>query len=233
MAELEADYDEEQELEPLVTKSASIGNNENNEREKEYEWTKYHTIIALLIRIMADFIFKGALVFYENYAEGLGLTDYQYGYVMIATEIGCITAMFIGPINEYFFDSTKKILIFYTIVMSISCIFYIIPNAFYMTNITFILIWCCISRYFTGLSFANLSGATIEIASKNHKNPVQVIALLHYSWPLSTTFNIFAGYFIQYISWTYVYLISGIVLHNISKIVLLKYYSINVYRITL
>ena len=78
----------------------------------------------------------------------------------------------------------------------------------------FVIIWCCIMRFFVGLSFAFISAASIKFATQfvtSSTKITRIIAYLHYAWPLSTTLNIFAGY-IFLNSWMLVFVIPGFAL---------------------
>ena len=215
---LEDEYEEQESL-----LSGSSNNNNALKRRKSFSdsWKWYHTATVLCIRMIMDFVLKNPLVFYLNYQQGLGVTYMEFAYILIASEIGCIFAIFFSTINKKYFKTDDNIMIIYLLICGIACI--LIPALSYF-NISqnhneFIIIWCCFMRFIVGLSFSFISAASIAFASKyvaNKNKVTSIIAILHYSWPLSTAINIIAGYIILSLGWMEVFVFSGVALIFIS-----------------
>eukprot|EP01083_Nonionella_stella_P093998 263662_1 len=185
-------------------------------------WLWVHTFTVLLIRIITDFVFKNPLVFYMDYSNGLSVEMTQFAIILMASEVGCIVALFFSKFNQKCLKSQENIMITYLIISAIACILFPMPYVFQsMLHITpaMTVTWCCICRFFVGISFAFTAAASINFASQHETDPSKIsslIAILHYSWPISTVLNIVVGYIIQDASWIFVFIISGIVLFLVA-----------------
>eukprot|EP00484_Ammonia_sp_Unknown_P030064 CAMPEP_0197025546 /NCGR_PEP_ID=MMETSP1384-20130603/5840_1 /TAXON_ID=29189 /ORGANISM="Ammonia sp." /LENGTH=499 /DNA_ID=CAMNT_0042454085 /DNA_START=29 /DNA_END=1528 /DNA_ORIENTATION=- len=180
-------------------------------------WKWYHTAIVLCIRLIIDFVFKNPLVFYLNYQQGLLIDYMQFGYILVAAEIGCIFAIFIGDFNKRVLRTEERIMETYLVIAGLANIAFPALSYFGITldGELYVIVWCCVMRFIVGLSFANISAASIKFAAQyvpNASKITSIIAVLHYSWPLSTAINILAGYLILDASWMSVFFYSGVLL---------------------
>eukprot|EP01084_Bolivina_argentea_P037447 69272_1 len=171
-----------------------------------------HICLLLLARVMIDFAFKNPLIFYENYSAGSSITDMQFAYILVSSELGCIAAMFFGDINLKYLKTYTNIITMYLIISGISSTIYV--ASILMDNKALTILWCCICRFVVGLSFSFISASSkmCAIQYKGNMDISTILAILHYSWPLSITLNIMAGYIIDDIKWIYVFIISGTLL---------------------
>merc|ERR1719204_1962461 len=91
------------------------------------------------------------------------------------------------------------------------------------------ILWCGLWRFLTGLSFAFETATTIKFATSFVSDPARItsiVSTLHYSWPISTVLNVCAGYVIQYESWRWVFIWTGVLLllsALLLKLVLLRF----------
>ena len=140
------------------------GRDHHDKHESILETCNYlHIGTLLLIRIMVDFVFKNPLIFWHNYASGLGITDIQFAFILVSSELGCIAALFTGQFNERVFKSYVNIMVVYLMICGIASIMLIIAICFEISAIT--IIWCCIARFIVGLSFSFITSATIRTAA--------------------------------------------------------------------
>eukprot|EP01083_Nonionella_stella_P090717 253454_1 len=176
-------------------------------------WKWYHTMTVLIIRVMVDFVFKNPLVFFLDYEQGFGVSYIQFATIIVSADVGCICAVFVGEKNKQYLKSEEQIMEIYLFICGIASILTPVLS-FFNINTVYVVIWSCCMRFIVGLSFAFISASSIQFASEYASNPNQItsiIAVLHYSWPLSTILNIGAGYLIE-VSWMYVFVLSGIAL---------------------
>eukprot|EP00485_Elphidium_margaritaceum_P003342 CAMPEP_0202694782 /NCGR_PEP_ID=MMETSP1385-20130828/8548_1 /ASSEMBLY_ACC=CAM_ASM_000861 /TAXON_ID=933848 /ORGANISM="Elphidium margaritaceum" /LENGTH=468 /DNA_ID=CAMNT_0049350685 /DNA_START=35 /DNA_END=1441 /DNA_ORIENTATION=+ len=184
------------------------------------QWRWYHTMTVLCIRLIVDFVYKNPFVFYLDFEQGLNVSYMEFAYIMAATEAGCVFAIFLGDLNKKYMGSEENIMTFYLLICGVASI--LTPALSFWNvdgdNELYVIIWCCCLRFIVGVSFANISAASIKFASQyvaNVNKITSIITVLHYSWPLSTVINIAAGYMITD-SWMLVFVWSGVVLVAIA-----------------
>ena len=93
------------------------------------KWDFKHTFSILVIRLLIDFLFKNNFLFYENYAKDLGVSENDFGYILIFSEVGCICAVLINSTRFMkTLDKSRYIFVFYSIVAGVSSILFACPQ---------------------------------------------------------------------------------------------------------
>ena len=195
--------DEEQELEPLTPKQ--------HQQHISECWKWYHTATVLWVRLMMDFTFKNPLIFYLNYEAGLGVSYFSFACILIAGECGCIVGFFVGDLNRKHLGSDELILELYLLVAGVASVCFPVLSWLSAGTVS-LMAWCCAARFLVGCAFTFISASSIKLAADYAASPsliASIIAVLHYSWPLSTALNIAAGYLIEFASWSYVFVCTG------------------------
>eukprot|EP01084_Bolivina_argentea_P075100 136172_1 len=181
--------------------------------DKDKSQRSNHILVILLVRIMADFVFKNPLLFLKNYSADLDLTETQFSMILIWTNVGCIVAVLISDLNQRLFKSWQNIMIVHLTIAATFTALFIVPS--FYNNHMFTLVWCSVCRFIVGVSFSFNSAASIKLATCHMSNSGELsnaIATLHYSWALSTILNIPCGYILTYISWRVVFISMGLFL---------------------
>ena len=143
-------------IDPISTKTDSFN---------PIKWELKHTISVLIIRLLIDFLFKNPFLFYQNYAESLGINDNEFGYILIFSEIGAIIALLVNysKIMKKFLHNSIYIFIIYSFIGGVSSVLFTVPEYFKFHNQIAVVLYCGACRFFTGLSFAFLSAETIKL----------------------------------------------------------------------
>ena len=139
-----------------------------SKQPKRPQWQFKHTFSILVIRLLIDFLFKNLFLFYEDYANDLGVSESDFGYILIFSEVGCIAAILINqtPFMKSL-DKSRFIFVFYSIVAGVSSILFACPqlvvaDSTHNNDSGVVVLWCGICRFFTGLAFAFLSAESIR-----------------------------------------------------------------------
>ena len=126
------------------------------------EWTMKHTIAVLIIRLLIDFLFKNPLLFYNDYASSLNVTNANYAYILIFAEAGAVVAILINSMKFIKQFDTLSIIVTSSFVGGISCILFTFPEFIDFETEYGIVLFCGVTRFFTGISFAFLSASTVR-----------------------------------------------------------------------
>lgn len=190
-------------------------------------WKWYHTVTVLVIRMIVDFTFKNPLVFWLDYQDALGLTNYQYAAIMTASEVGAILAIFVKSSNVIAL-SDQTLMVVSLLFCGVATIALPGFTVFYGDEyIIGTIVWCSVCRVLVGVTFAFISAASIKIAADYVERPeyvTQIISVLHYSWPVSNALNVVFGFVIDGMSWEYVFLLTGIALIVVAALAMLMFW---------
>ena len=134
-------------------------------KSKTSGWTHKHTIAVLVIRLLIEFLYRNAFLFYNDYAQSLNISDTQFGYILIFSEMGAFGAIIFNSTNTFNCNSNEaeQNLIVHSIVAGIISILFTLPQFISFGNNAWgIILFCGICRFFIGLSFVFLSATTLR-----------------------------------------------------------------------
>ena len=158
-----------QERQPLKADSGLLdeeaGLNPPDVNKDGAQWSMKHTMGVLVVRLFIDFLFKNPFLFYANYSSSLGISNAEFGYILIFSEVGAIIAIVVNS-NDYIRRfSTGTIFTTFSIIGGVASILFTMPSYTPIDTAIGIVLFCGICRFFVGLSFAFLSAETIRFVS--------------------------------------------------------------------
>eukprot|EP01083_Nonionella_stella_P088148 245477_1 len=178
-------------------------------------WSSTHTIFGIILLICLVSVFKNAFVYYEDYADALGLTKLGYSVIMLSCYLGNITSLFFGIFinklfsNRYHLTASLSALLsgilslLYGFTASISATSSA-TGVFYGSMIAFLY------KNSASICYTTVVGLANEYSTSEHKGAN--ISYLQLSWSISTLLYIPVGYMIQYVSWFLPFCVFGILL---------------------
>jgi len=213
------DYYSDQEYSPLL--SSKETDDESASLDAISPWKWWHTAVVLCIRVIIDFAFKNPFFFYVNYEDEMGLDYFQFAAILIASEVGCMLAVFLKSSNVITV-SEQTLMTVALIVCGVATICFPAFTVFFGEEYVIgTIVWCCCCRLIVGLNFALTSAASVKLASDYVESPeyvTQIISILLLSWPLANTLNVGSGYLMEAKSWEYVFLATGLALIAVAII---------------
>ena len=225
--------DEGESLLPRTTRPTRRETDTANTTKTKATWYHYHTICAILIRIVGDILYKNIVVFYEDYRQDLNLSMVEFSIVIISQQLGALLAMVSLPFITRIIPSLHHKMCIFGLLTGILSIAIAVSPTIAPNNTTFILTLTCIDRFLASGTFYIYITSILDLASKcndeNSGKQGRIVALLNLSWSLASLFYFVTGYTIEFINWWFAFVLFGGILCIMSIISYFVYHPFHEY----
>jgi len=184
----------------------------------KWEWS--HTVLGTIVLICLISVFKNPFIYFEDYSQALGLSNFEYSIVLLSLYAGNITSLFFGVyVNNLFKDKYQGIAsVFSGISGALALLFCVI---IYFDSVTpnselsiFVVVYGSIIAFLyknaASICYATVVGLANEWSASNKKGAN--ISYLQLSWSISTLLYIPIGFLLEYLFWYIPFMVFGIIL---------------------
>lgn len=186
-------------------------------------WKSYHTVLAIILLICLISVFKHPFIYFEDIAQAIQLTNFEYSLILISLYCGNITSLFFGVyVNNLFKERYQGIASTFTFISGLLSILFCLISYFNSNSTsnndeimqTIVVCYGSLIAFLyknsASIAYATMVGLCNERSSQENRGAN--ISRLQLSWSVSTLLYIPIGFMLEYSFWYLPFLIFGIIL---------------------